>query len=161
MLSGETAMGAFPVRAVEMMARIAFDVESKIDFRTYPPVDDTPLTALCRATNQIAKVINPSCIAVLTASGLSARAVAAERPNAPVFALTTHLRVYHGLNLLWGVTPILIAEHPDTFEEMVLVIVNNLVSRKLVGKGEKVVIVGGIPAHRHGGTNFVKIHQVG
>lgn len=161
MLSGETAMGAFPVKAVEMMARIAFDVEAKIDFRIYPPVDNTPLTALSRATNQIAKVIRPSCIAVLTASGLSARAVVAERPDAPVFALTTHTRVYHGLNLLWGVTPILISEHPDTFEEMVSVIETNLLSRKLVGKGEMIVILGGIPAHRHGGTNFVKIHQIG
>jgi pyruvate kinase len=160
MLSGETAMGDFPLKAVEMMNRIALDVECQIDFKTYPPVDDSALTALCRAANQIAKVIDPACIAVLTASGRSARAVAAERPAAPIFALTTHTRVFHGLNLLWGIEPILIEEHPDTFEQMVAMIESNLTSRKLVSPGDRIVILGGIPAHLKGGTNFIRIHSV-
>lgn len=161
MLSGETAMGAFPVRAVEMMNRIALQVESQIDFRIFPPVDDSDLTALCRATNQIAKVIRPDGIAVLTTSGLSARAVAAERPDAPVFALTTHPEVYHALNLCWGVKPILINDHPDTFEEMTAMIEKNLISRNLASPGDRFVIIGGIPAHLKGGTNFLNIHRVG
>ncbi len=160
MLSGETAMGAFPVRAVEMMNRIALQVESKISFRVFPPVDDSDLTALCRATNQIAKVTRPEGIAVLTTSGSSARAVAAERPDAPVFALTTHPEVYHALNLCWGVKPILIHDHPDTFEEMVSMTESNLLSRNLAATGDRIVIVGGIPAHHKGGTNFLNIHRI-
>ena len=93
MLSGETAMGDFPVKAVEMMVRIASDVESKIEFKTYPPVGHDAIHALSRATNQMEKVISPACIVVLTTTGRSAQFIAAERPNAPVFAFTTHIKV--------------------------------------------------------------------
>jgi pyruvate kinase len=160
MLSGETAMGDFPVKAVEMMSRIAVEVEGKIEFKTYPPIDDSVLTALCRATNQVAKVTEPACIVVLTASGQSARAVAAERPSAPIFALTTHDHVYHVLNMLWGIEPVLIDEHPDTFEQMTDIVELHLTKRKLARTGDRVVILGGIPAHQRGGTNFLKIHVI-
>jgi pyruvate kinase len=160
MLSGETAMGSFPVKAVEMMVRIALDVEAKIDFKSFPPVDHSTITALSRATNQVAKVSDPSCIVVLTASGKSAQVVAAEKPVVPVYALTSHLKVYHALNLLWGITPILIDQHPDTFEEMVEVIEKNLREHKVAKSGDKIVVLGGIPAHTPGGTNFLKIHTI-
>lgn len=160
MLSGETAMGAFPGKAVEMMSRIAREVEEKIDFRTYPPDDHTEITALSRSANQIAKVVNPACIVVLTASGRSAQFVAAEKPVVPIYALTGHRSVYHALNLLWGIRPILIEEHPDTFEEMVSVSVQNLIERNLITRGDKIILLGGIPAHKPGGTNFIKIHTI-
>jgi len=160
MLSGETAMGDFPVKAVEMMVRIASDVESKIEFKTYPPVGHDAIHALSRASNQMEKVISPACIVVLTTTGRSAQFIAAERPNAPVFAFTTHIKVYHALNLLWGVRPILIADHPDTFEEIVAVTEKILLERHLAGPGDHILIVGGIPAHEAGGTNFIKVHRL-
>lgn len=160
MLSGETAAGKYPVKAVEMMDRIARDVESKIDFKTYPPEGGTDIEALCEAVNRMEKIIRPACIVVLTSSGRSAQFVAAERPDAPVYALTTHPEVYHGLNLLWGITPILIEDHPDTFEEMVAMTEANLLSRKLAVPGNKILLLGGIPPHRAGGTNFLKVHTV-
>jgi pyruvate kinase len=160
MLSGETAMGDFPVKAVEMMVKIALDVEAKIEFKTYPPTGHSEIIALCRAANQIEDVVNPACIVVLTTSGRSARFIAAERPDSPVFAFTTHLKVYHGLNLLWGIRPLLIEEHPGTFEEMVSVAEKNLAARHLVASGDKILLLGGIPAHDAGGTNFIKVHTI-
>lgn len=160
MLSGETAMGAFPGKAVEMMARIAREVEEKIDFRTYPPDDHTEITALSRSANQIAKVMNPACIVVLTASGRSAQFVASEKPVVPIYALTAHRNVYHALNLLWGIRPILIEDHPDSFEEMVSVTEQNLRTRNLITPGDKIILLGGVPAHKPGGTNFIKIHTI-
>jgi len=160
MLSGETAMGDFPVRAVEMMDRIARDVEEKINFKTYPPDGCTNIQALGESTNTIAGIIQPRCIAVLTTSGRSAQFVAAERPKSPVFALTTHIKVYHALNLLWGVKPLFIEDHPDTVEEMVKVFETTLRNRKLAVPGDKILIMAGIPAHVPGGTNFIMIHTV-
>ena len=160
MLSGETAMGDFPVKAVEMMVRIALDVESKIEFKTYPPVGHETIMALSRAANQMEKVINPACMVVLTTTGRSAQFIAAERPVAPVFAFTTHLNVYHGLNLLWGVRPILIDDHPDTVEEMVSVAEKILAERHLAKSGDKILLIGGIPAHEAGGTNFIKVQTL-
>lgn len=160
MLSGETAMGAFPVKSVEMMARIATDVEAKIKFKTYPVTIPSKVMALSQATDLLEDVIHPRCIVVLTASGRSAQSVAANRPNSMVFALTTHPKVYHSLNLLWGIHPMLIHDHPDTFEEMTTLCENIVLDKKLALPGEAIIIMGGIPAHREGGTNFVKIHTL-
>jgi pyruvate kinase len=159
MLSGETAMGEFPVKSVEMMNRIAKDVEAKIDFKAYPHSDHNDVLALSQTVNEIEKAIDLCAIVVLTTSGRSARYVAAERPKTPVFALTSHLPVYHMLNLLWGIRPILTTEHPSTFEDLMRFIDTELSGMKLACHGEKILLLGGIPAHT-GGTNFVKIHQV-
>jgi len=161
MLSGETAMGAFPVKAVEMMVKIALDVEGKIKFKTYPPDTRSDIEALSRAITGVAEETDPACIVVMTTSGRSAAVVAAERPNVPVFAFTTHPKVYHALNLLWGLSPQLIADHPDTFEEMVAVAEKNLLERNLAARGDKILLLGGIPAHASGGTNFIKVHTIG
>lgn len=160
MLSGETAMGDYPVKAVEMMVRIAMDVETKIRFKTYPPAGNSDIIALSRAANQIEDVTEPVCIVVLTTSGRSARYIASERPDTPVIAFTTHLNVFHGLNLLWGVKPVLIKDHPDSFEEMVVTAENNLLKQKLAKAGDKILLLGGIPAHEAGGTNFITIHTI-
>jgi len=160
MLSGETAMGEYPVKAVEMMVKIALDVETRIEFKTYPPAGHSDMIALSRAANQMEDVINPACIVVLTTSGRSAQFIAAERPKSPVFAFTRHLKVYHGLNLLWGIKPILIEDHADTFEEMVVIAEKNLVQRNLAVPGDKIILIGGIPAHEAGGTNFIKVHTI-
>ena len=161
MLSGETAMGEFPIKAVQMMDRIALDVESKIDFKIFPHAERNEVLALSQAVNGIGKTVDLCAIVVLTTSGRSARYVAAERPKTPVLALTTHLPVYHMLNLVWGVRPILTPPHPETFEDIVKFVETELTAMKLVCKGEKILILGGIPAHASGGTNFVKIHVVG
>ena len=160
MLSGETAMGEYPVKAVEMMVKIAMDVEAKISFKTYPPAGDSDIIALSRAANHMEHVVNPACIVVLTTSGRSAQFIAAERPDVPVFAFTTNLKVYHGLNLLWGIKPVLIEDHPDTFEEMVAIAEKDLLERNLAKYGDKILLLGGIPAHEAGGTNFIMVHSI-
>lgn len=160
MLSGETAMGSYPVRAVEMMARIALDVEERIDFRSYPPSEHSQVAALGRATNQVAKVLKPSCIVVLTSTGRAARFVAAERPGVPVYAFTTHIKVYHALNLLWGITPILVDQYEQAFEAVVRMVESTLLTRSLASSGDTIVILGGSPPHDPAGINFLKIHPI-
>jgi pyruvate kinase len=160
MLSGETAMGAFPVKAVEMMDRIARDVESKIDFKTYPHTTRNDVLALSQAANVIEKVIDLSYIVVLTTSGRSARYVATERPKTPILAMTVHPPIYHMLNLLWGISPILVKEHPESFEELSGFIESKLTEKGLIQSGQKVLIMAGVPANVVGGTNFIKIHLI-
>ncbi|MGE5424593.1 MAG: pyruvate kinase [Syntrophothermus sp.] len=158
MLSGETAMGSFPVKAVEMMNRICCDVESKIKFKRYPPEGDTPVVALSLATNHIGQIIPLTGIVVLTTSGRSAAFVAAERPKIPVFALTTGIRVYHGLNLLWGIKPILVKDHPTDVDTMTRLAEETLIQKGYISKGKMFLLLAGIPA-KPGGTNFIRIHQ--
>ncbi|MEO5719715.1 MAG: pyruvate kinase [Chthoniobacterales bacterium] len=160
MLSGESAIGAFPVRAVEMMARIASEVESAIEFKTYPANDPTDSHALSEAATAIARVIDVHGIAVLTTSGYTARLMAAKRSMAPLFALTTDAQVYHSLNLFWGLKPLLIEGIPETFEALVQQAEAVLLKLRLVSAGNKILVVGGLPAGETRGSNFIKIHEV-
>jgi len=160
MLSGETAVGAYPVKAVEMMDRIARQVEQSIEFKTYPPCEQTESHALSEAVNILEKIMHPRFIVVLTTSGYTARLVAAERPRAPVVALTTNPKVYHALNLLWGIKPLLVQRIENTFDGLVDLAESTLRSRNLVRPGDKIIVLGGVPANKPRGTNFIKVHTV-
>jgi pyruvate kinase len=160
MLSGETAVGAHPVKAVEMMARIAREVESQIEFKSYPPAGRTETQAFSEAATAIARVIDLQSIVVITTSGHTARFVAAERPKPPVIALTCDTNVYHILNLIWGIHPFLVPDMPDSFEALVGMSEATLKQRGLAATGDKLLVLGGIPARQRLGTNFAKIHTV-
>ncbi|MCX6281665.1 MAG: pyruvate kinase [Bacteroidetes bacterium] len=160
MLSGESAVGEYPVKAVEMMNRIAIEVESNIEFRTYPAHEHSEIGAICEAVNRIEKVIAVSAIAVLTSSGRSAKFIAAGRPKAPIYALTDDPIVYHGLNLLWGIHPILIRHKCKSFDEMILLAETNIRDHQPTNPGEKIIVIAGIPPNIPGGTNCLKIHTL-
>ncbi len=160
MLSGESAIGAFPVRAVEMMARIASEVETKIEFKAYSASDPTDAHALSEAATGIGKVVKLRAIVVLTTTGYTARLIAAERSKVPLIALTTEARVYHSLNLLWGIKPLLIEGVGDTIEALVTQAEAALRARQAVSAGDKILVIGGVPAGRPRGSNFLKIHSV-
>lgn len=161
MLSGETAMGDHPIRSVQMMAKIAVEVESKIKFKIYPHEERNEVLALSQAANGIEDIVDPRAIVVLTTSGRSARYVATERPTTPIYALTTELKVYHGLNLLWGIKPILIENQQSTFEGLIRLAEETMLKRGFAKPGETILVVGGVPAGVPGGTNFVMIHRLG
>jgi pyruvate kinase len=160
MLSGETAAGEFPLKAVEMMSKIAAEVEAQIEFKTYPPEGNLDIMALAEAVNHIDRVVKPACIAVLTSSGRSAMYVASERTKTPVYAITTILQVYHGLNLLWGINPLLVHEKSYSFADLTELAAKTLLNSGAVVKGDKIVVLGGVPGGIPGGTNFIKIHTV-
>jgi len=160
MLSGESAVGDYPVKAIEMMNRIAIEVESQIEFKTYPATEHSEIGAICEAVNHIEKVIKISAIAVLTSSGRSAKFIASGRPKAPIYALTPEQVVYHGLNLLWGIHPILIREKCNTFDEMISLAETNIRDHQATSEGEKIVVIAGIPPNIPGETNCLKIHTL-
>ncbi len=160
MLSGESAVGAYPVRAVEMMVRIATEVEAGIVFRAYAADDPTDAHALSEGATAVARSLNVRAIVVLTTSGYTARLVAAERSKTALFALTTDADVYHSLNLHWGITPLLISDVAGSFEGLVAVAEETLRARKLVDSGDKILVVGGVPPGRVRGSNFLKLHVV-
>ena len=86
--------------------------------------------------------------------------VAAERPKTPIYAITTNLQVYHALNLLWGINPLLVHEKSRSFSDLTELAANTLLNAGMVVKGDKIVVLGGVPAGIPGGTNFLKIHTV-
>ncbi|MEM9814935.1 MAG: pyruvate kinase [Cyanobacteria bacterium P01_D01_bin.6] len=161
MLSGESAVGKFPVRAVQMLARIASDVEPEISFANDPPDYNDVTHALSEALNVIDHVLDLQCIVAYTESGYSAMIAAGERPRVPVVAFTPDQDVYHRLNLVWGVKPILINEPATTFEEMTKLAESCLTQGNMTSPGDQVLIMGGIPSNQPQGTNFLKIQTIG
>lgn len=158
MLSGESAVGAYPAQAVMMMARIAATVEQDITFVNNPPADSDNTHALSEALNAIDQILNLRWIVAFTSTGYTARLAAAERPRARVIAVTPDIRVYHQLNLVWGVKPLLIEREVDSFEEAIQQAETCLLDRKLVQSGDQILVMGGIPMRTKGGTNFLKLH---
>lgn len=160
MLSGESAVGDFPVKAVEMLAKIASDVEKDVKFANNPPYESNETHALSEALNDIDQLLNLRCIVTFTCSGYTSILASKERPSVPVIAITPNEQVYHRLNLVWGVIPILIDHEVETFEALVQQAENVVLERNLAKSGEKVLIMAGIPTKKAKGTNFLKIHDV-
>ena len=160
MLSGESAVGVHPVRAVEMMVRIAREVEAGIVFKAYAATDPSDAHALSEGAIAVARSLNVRAIVVMTTTGYTARHVAAERSKIPLFALTTDARVYHALNLHWGIKPLLVTETAGSFEGLVTLVESTLRDRSLVASGDRVVVVGGVPPGQARGSNFVKLNIV-
>ena len=161
MLSGETSVGAFPVEAVQMMARIALEIEASYD-RTGPPIHKhrSLAQAVSHAARALAEDPNVKDIVVITRTGNSARLISKDRPRVPILAYTPSERVYFQLALWWGVWPYRISMR-DTTEELIALIEERLQHDRLVQRGEYVVIMGGLPMASEARTNFVKLHRVG
>ncbi|MBF2072602.1 MAG: pyruvate kinase [Synechococcales cyanobacterium C42_A2020_086] len=160
MLSGESAVGAYPVEATAMMSRIAHEVEKEHRYVNNPPTKTDAAHALSEALNAIDDTLDLKAIVAFTSRGYSALLAASERPRAGVIAITPNERVYHRLNLVWGVKPLLIDTQVDTFEEAVQQAETQLRKRNWVAPGDRILVMGGIPMQTPGGTNFLKIHTI-
>ncbi|HLZ55975.1 MAG TPA: pyruvate kinase [Ktedonosporobacter sp.] len=160
MLSAETAAGAYPIEAVQMMVRIALETEA--DGRTARQPKSQRLTqarAVSHAARALSEEASVRAIVVFTRSGNTAHLISKDRPRPPILAYTPSERVRRQLALWWGVWPHCI-ELLGTTEELIDVVERRLQEDQLVQKGEYVVIMGGLPVARWSRTNFVKLHRV-
>jgi len=160
MLSAETAMGRYPVQAVQVMARIAREIEAATRFgRSSTPPRPRVVHAIGGAAQRLADELGVRMIVAVTTTGRTACALSQLRPGAPVVACTEDERVSRLLSLYWGIHPILVPFQRTT-EAMVRVIDHELARRQLARPGDPVVIVGSAPIVARGRTNFVQYHRV-
>jgi pyruvate kinase len=160
MLSGESAVGKYPVKAVEMLARIAREVEPHVPESDYAPTARDETRVLAQAIHAIDRAMPLRCIAAFTTSGYTARLVSAERPQAPLVVVTARRNVYFALNLLWGARPLLAERQATTADDLLALTETVLVENQIAAPGDKVLIVAGLPTGRAGGTNFLKLHTI-
>lgn len=164
MLSGETAAGKHPVEALEMMVRIAERTEREVNYKkrfftrereSNPDVTD----AICHATCTTAYDLNAKAIIVVSKSGTSARMISRYRPACDIIGCATTEKVCRQLNMVWGITPVLLKEKHDVF-----VLFDHAIekakSRGLIKVGDTTVITSGIPMGRSGTTNMLKVEVV-
>ena len=168
MLSGETAMGAYPFDAVRMMSKIALHTEAALDYdrildekaRQADEAGPSTTQAIGKATCTIARDLSAAAILTATASGRTAQVVSRFRPRAPIIAATNLETTYRRLALLWGVHPVLVAIAPDS-DSMMQACLDAAANSGGVKDGDPVVLTGGVPVGRPGSTNFVKVHRIG
>ena len=163
MLSGETASGRYPVKALEMMAKIADQAEEspfmKYNIRFDPDPSDLITHAVAQSAVNILHEINAKCIVAFSVSGKTSKQISKQRPTAPVFAFTSRKDIYNRLALLWGITPMYIPNIDDA-QRLVKSSENLLLEKKRVQKGDLIVLVIGLGL-KEGSTNIIKIHRVG
>jgi len=166
MLSGETAVGQYPIEAVQVMHRIASRTEQALKEGvvvqpSQPVAGSLSVTeAVAEAVCHIAYDINACAIICATTSGSTARLVSKYRPKTPIVAFTPFESTYRQLALSWGVQPRLIPQ-VYTMEEMLQTAVNTAVDMGLAHEGDKVVITAGVPIGMPGNTNLIKVHTIG
>jgi len=165
MLSGETAVGAYPVEAVRTMAALCANAEThllpgpSLESDRHPAVS-TVTEAISRATVKIAAEVGARAILTATMSGTTARMVARHRPRVPVLAATPNPRTLARLTLVWGVIPLRVPRFATT-DEMIALMEQAAVEKGLVRKGDRVVLTAGVPFGGVGRTNMLKVHVVG
>ena len=164
MLSGETAVGEYPLRAIEVMAKVAEQAERdafsmKSAAGSYVMDSEDITNAVCDAACTTARDLKADAIVALTMTGRSARRMSKFRPSTPIVAATPNVKTFHQLALSWGVYPVL-ARNQDDFDRLFRHAIDCAKQIDLVSDGDRVVIVGGIPLDTPGNTNIIKVETV-
>src|SRR3954470_6601007 len=163
MLSGETAMGEYPLEAGATMAKIALAVEPSLDYRHEIPQaseDPTVGQAMSNAACDLAEALGAAALLVPTFTGRTASAVARLRPRRPIVALTHKRWSVHQMAIEWGVTPIWIPECKDV-EDLWNRSLDAAREAGLIESGDTVVITAGTAVNIPGSTNVIKVDVVG
>jgi pyruvate kinase len=159
MLSGETAVGEYPVEALAYMDRIAKAVEPSMGYRhEIPAADQNPTIggAMSNAACDIAEALRAKAILTPTYRGKTASSVARLRPQRPIIGLTHVEWARRQMALEWGVTPIQIPECGDV-EELWTTSVRVAREAGLIDEGDRVVLTAGTTVNLPGSTNVIKV----
>jgi len=170
MLSGETAVGKYPVEAVEALVRIAREIESTGVLERGPHYSDPAIFlragaslrehAVASATVASVRQLGAPAVIVITRSGFSARLVSSYRPAVPIFAICTDPRTYRQMAAVWGIWPVL-AEAEEVSYQALTEFGKHAVLRTGVGRrGQAVVVTAGYPFHTSGSTNTMRVEQL-
>ena len=164
MLSQETAIGAYPVETVAMMASIAERTERGLPYREWN--EDRvrrdardPAYTVAYSACAAARDLHLSAIVIPTLSGRSARLISAHRPQVPIYALSPGRETVRRCALMWGVVAGSMRRHEIT-EELIADAAKRVVELGWVKAGSRVAITAGLPSGRPGTTSLLQIQRV-
>jgi pyruvate kinase len=162
MLSGETAVGAYPIRAVETLDAIIRNAEAVPPVWTLPaPADERPdhLPSLCDAAVTLGARAHVDAILAITREGRTARLLSARRPRAPIYAITDGDACARQLALWWGVRPV-VENLDDDVDEIVARVVARLRGMRRLPSPALVAVVSSDPQLDRDESNFVRLRRL-
>ncbi len=166
MLSGESAMGKFPVEAVQTMAAIAEQAEhDAFEMNVYNGIGHDPAmldttNAVCDATCTTARDLGAAAIIAATMHGHTARRMSKFRPQEPIVAATPLEKTFHQLSLSWGVYPVM-ARYIEASDELFVHAVDCAKQIDIVKNGDIVTVTCGMPLRGRSSTNTLRVQIVG
>jgi pyruvate kinase len=164
MLSQETAVGAYPVGAIRMMASIAETTERHAPYerwnetRVHRDARD-PAYTLAHAACEAARDLRLDALVIPTLSGRSARLVSAHRPTVPIYALSPGKETVRRCGLMWGVRAASMRRHEVT-EELIADAARRVAELGWVEPGHRIGITAGLPSGKPGSTSLFQIQEV-
>lgn len=164
MLSGESAVGEYPVQTVAMMSRIIQTVEADPLYQTMmrnsaPQPEANRCDALTTAARHVAATIPIAALFSCTLTGATPLRAAHERPESPIIALTPLLSVARQLGIVWGVEAIWTRRTQD-LSDMTEFVCALAVQKKLAAESTFIAILSGMPLWKTGGTNILRVEVV-
>lgn len=162
MLSGETAMGKYPIEVVNVMSKIALRAESDIPdlqlvkFEYDNKMPENITNAVSHGACTLAEDIEANALLAITKSGYTASKMAKFRPRIPILASTPTEMVYNSLALVWGVKPMMV-DNTSGAEKLLDKSISTAKKAGYLAKGDKVVASLGVPLDVTGNTNTIRV----
>jgi pyruvate kinase len=158
MVTGETAMGKYPVEVIQILNRVIGESEQGLPSQQkfLPEMVTKTADAISHAVCEIAIDLNINVVMTMTHSGSTALMIARYRPKTNLLALTPFAHIIRRLQLVWGVVPIKVDKY-DNVDEVPDVCKAVLEKIKLIEKGERFIITGGVPMGVAGTTNYLSV----
>ena len=166
MLSGETAMGKYPVEAVKIMRKIATNVESNnfvlsnLDLAMNEHYELSP-QAISNAAVKMAEDLNAKAIMAFTHSGYTPKLLSKLKPSVPILAISNMEATCRRLNLYWDIYADLKDWDTVLDADLLEKIDDYILTKTDFKKGERIIIIGSIPKLITGRTNFIRVHRIG
>ncbi len=165
MLSGETAIGKYPLESLEMMIKIINKAETSLHYspifqKREELIENTITRAISSAACEVAYKLNAKAIVSSTQSGHTARQVSKNRPDSMIIGASPHEHVIRQLMVSWGVIP-LKTRLAGSIKEIIQEAIDVTRENKYVKKGDIVVVTAGVMVNKPGSTNFINVREVG
>lgn len=165
MLSGETSVGANPVKVVEAMSKIVAHVEESGEMS--PLADNAPkyrneryiTDSICYNASKIADQVGATAILTMTFSGYTAFKISSHRPRSSVYMFTSNRNILNTMSLLWGVRGFYYDKTVST-DQTFLDIKNIIIDQGLVSQGDLIIKIASMPIEEMGMTNMLKISKI-
>lgn len=160
MLSEETAVGKYPVKVIKTMSKVAREAEKIYPYKRYSELPAENLQdSLAKSACNLSREVKVKAIVPFTRSGATATAVAKFRPPVPIYAVTHDRETFRRLNLVWGVEPLLTVPAEST-DRIIKLSIEAAKEKKLVKKGDRIIVLAGAPTGVPGTTNLLKVVTV-